>query len=115
MQKKIEELNHSWKWLQGVPRSSVRHIGAVSTQMERNDRPMPEYWFASRRRYFTKHHGPAYAAVCDALWIAGFSLSRVKLRLQGRTDDAKPHMLRDFIRYNLPRSLGLRTPKPSSI
>jgi N-acetylglucosaminyl-diphospho-decaprenol L-rhamnosyltransferase len=91
-----------------VPQSSVRHIGAVSTQMERNDRPMPEYWFASRRRYFTKHHGPAYAAICDALWIAGFSLARVKLRLQGRTDDAKPHMLRDFIRYNVPRSLGLR-------
>ena len=90
-----------------VPRSSVRHIGAVSTQMEKNDRPMPEYWFASRRRYFTKHHGPAYAALCDALWITGFSLSRVKLKLQGRSDDAKPHMLRDFIRYNVPRSLGL--------
>ena len=90
-----------------VPASSVRHIGAVSTQMERNDRPMPEYWFASRRRYFTKHHGPAYAALCDAFWITGFSLARIKLKMQGRTDDAKPHMLRDFIRYNVPRSLGL--------
>lgn len=97
-----------------VPRSSVRHIGAVSTQMENNDRPMPEYWFASRRRYFTKHHGSAYAAVCDALWIAGFSLARLKLKLQRRTDDAKPHMLRDFIRYNVPRSLGCAR-KPSSV
>jgi GT2 family glycosyltransferase len=97
-----------------VPQSSVQHIGAVSTQMERNDRPMPEYWFASRRRYFTKHHGPAYAAVCDALWITGFSVARVRLKLQGRTDDAKPHMLRDFIKYNVPRSMGLRSRKPSN-
>jgi N-acetylglucosaminyl-diphospho-decaprenol L-rhamnosyltransferase len=92
-----------------VPQSSVQHIGAVSTQMERNDRPMPEYWFASRRRYFTKHHGPTYAAVCDALWITGFSVARVRLKLRGRTDDAKPHMLRDFIKFNVPRSLGLRS------
>jgi len=91
-----------------VPRSSIRHIGSVSTQMDKKDRPMPEYWFASRRRYFTKHHGAAYTAACDALWIAGFSLGRIKMKLQGRTDNAKPHMLRDFIRYNVPRSLGLR-------
>jgi GT2 family glycosyltransferase len=89
-----------------VPRSAIRHIGSVSTQMHKRDRPMPEYWFASRRRYFTKHHGPAYTALCDALWIAGFSLGRVKRRVRGEQDPSKPRMLRDFIRYNVPRALG---------
>jgi N-acetylglucosaminyl-diphospho-decaprenol L-rhamnosyltransferase len=89
-----------------VPHSAIRHIGSVSTHMNKNDRPMPEYWFASRRRYFTKHHGHAYAALCDALWIAGFSLARLKRRITGEEDRSKPRMLRDFIRYNVPRSIG---------
>ena len=93
-----------------VPRSAIRHIGSVSTQMHKNDRPMPEYWFASRRRYFTKHHGAAYTALCDALWIAGSSLARVKRQIQGEKDPSKPRMLRDFIRYNVPRSLGRSLP-----
>jgi N-acetylglucosaminyl-diphospho-decaprenol L-rhamnosyltransferase len=89
-----------------VASSKISHIGSVSTGMGDVRRPMPAYWFESRRRYFRKHHGPLYLAACDVLWTVGFSLWRLRRRIQRKPDADKPHMLRDFIRYNFPRSFA---------
>ena len=94
-----------------VAESKIRHIGSVSTGMGDVHRPMPAYWFASRRRYFQKHHGRAYVAACDVLFTIGFSLWRVRRKIQGKPDTDKPHMLRDFIRYNFPRWLAREEPR----
>jgi GT2 family glycosyltransferase len=89
-----------------VATSTISHIGSVSTGMQDFKKPMPNYWFASRRRYYEKHHGRAYLAACDVLWTSGFALWRLRRRLQRKPDADRPHMLRDFIRYNFPRSFG---------
>jgi N-acetylglucosaminyl-diphospho-decaprenol L-rhamnosyltransferase len=67
---------------------------------------MPEYWFASRRRYFAKHHGRPYLAACDVVWTTAFALWRARRRIQKKPDQDRPRMLRDFVRYNFPRSFA---------
>jgi len=89
-----------------VASSSISHVGSVSTGMQDVARPMPEYWFASRRRYFAKHHGKAYLAACDVVWATSFALWRARRRLQRKPDPDRPQMLRDFVRYNFPRSFA---------
>jgi N-acetylglucosaminyl-diphospho-decaprenol L-rhamnosyltransferase len=89
-----------------VASSSISHVGSVSTGMQDVARPMPEYWFASRRRYFAKHHGKAYLAACDLVWAASFAVWRARRRLQHKPDADRPGMLRDFVRYNFPRSFA---------
>jgi GT2 family glycosyltransferase len=87
-----------------VPESRVVHLEGQSTgitgashvpQVRR-----PRYWFASRRRYFEKHHGLAYALLADVLWAMGFALWRVRRVLQGKPDNDPPHMLVDFLRFS---------------
>jgi N-acetylglucosaminyl-diphospho-decaprenol L-rhamnosyltransferase len=79
-----------------VANAPITHIGAVSTGMGDHSRPMPSYWFASRRRYFRKHHGVAYAALCDLARFGGMLIWHAKERVAGRTGKTRPHLLRDF-------------------
>ena len=84
-----------------VPESSVAHIGSVSTGMKDTKRRTPSYWFASRRHYFLKNHGRRYLWAANAAFVVGFSLWRVRRRVQGKPDPDRPSFLSDFIRYNL--------------
>jgi GT2 family glycosyltransferase len=93
-----------------VASSTISHVGSVSTGMQDVQRPMPEYWFASRRRYFQKHRGSAYLAACDLVWTTGFSLWRIRRKIQRKSDTDRPGMLRDFVRYNFPRSFAGKRP-----
>jgi len=79
-----------------VADAPITHIGAASTGMMDETRPMPSYWFHSRLRYLRKHHGIAYAAGCDLARVLGMLAWRTKERALGRPGKWRPHLLRDF-------------------
>jgi hypothetical protein len=83
-----------------VPRSRIVHLGGQSTGVYDLSKPMPPYWFESRRRYLRKHHGRLYLLAANVIWLTGFSLWRVRRRLQNKPETDKPRMLSDFIRLS---------------
>jgi N-acetylglucosaminyl-diphospho-decaprenol L-rhamnosyltransferase len=83
-----------------VPQARCVHIGSVSTGMKQWPR-MPAYWFDSRRRYFSKNHGRAYAALAWAARLAGGGLHRLRCTLTGRPPQDPPHFLGDLARHGL--------------
>lgn len=86
-----------------VPESRVVHLISRSTGIEEPLQPrrVPDYWFASRQRYYAKHHRPLDAWCASLAWAAGFALWRVKRRLTGQADPDPPRLLRDFVRHTL--------------
>jgi N-acetylglucosaminyl-diphospho-decaprenol L-rhamnosyltransferase len=64
----------------------------------------PAYWFESRRRYFTKQHGRAYAMLADWARITGCTLCRLRRRLQRKPDSDPPLFLSDLIRHSKRRA-----------
>ncbi len=83
-----------------VPDSRIFHIVGASTGVTlgtaRRVNRLPPYWFYSRRRYFVKNFGPAYALVADTLHLLGYSLWSVRRVIQRKPDQDPPHYLRDF-------------------
>jgi N-acetylglucosaminyl-diphospho-decaprenol L-rhamnosyltransferase len=62
-----------------APDSRVMHIGGAATGVISTMRkPMPSYWFKSRRRFFTRAYGPKRAWLASAAWLAGDSLWRLR-------------------------------------
>ena len=84
------------------PSSRVVHLGGQSTGVDPTDtsRVPPAYVFESRRRYFVKNHGRAYAAIADINWIAGHLLWRVRARLGHPSRRAAPGLLRAFLKHS---------------
>jgi len=83
-----------------VPQSRVVHLVGQSsgvTDTKRPPRRVPGYWFDSRRRYFLKNHGWAYAAIADAVWVFGFALWRLRRVIQRKPDLDPPKLLNDFL------------------
>jgi N-acetylglucosaminyl-diphospho-decaprenol L-rhamnosyltransferase len=88
-----------------VPESRVVHLEGASTGLSgRNRKRLPPYLFQARRRFFLKHHGAAFTAAADALFLAGFALWRVRRRLQGRPDPDPERMLGDAFRHSVFRT-----------
>lgn len=83
-----------------VPGAGVSHVGSVATGMSDTTRRMPDYWFESRHRYFVKHHGVAYAAMCDAAFVLGRGVFRLKQSAKGQKPQGRPEFDRDFIRHS---------------
>jgi N-acetylglucosaminyl-diphospho-decaprenol L-rhamnosyltransferase len=84
-----------------VDDAPITHVGSLSTGMADQTRRMPRYWFESRRRYFVKHHGRAYAALCDVAWLLGHAIYQAKAALQPGSSPTRPHLGRDFARFSL--------------
>ena len=87
-----------------VPSSRIVHLGGMSTGVDQKGaqpKRKPAYWFQSRRRHFLKNYGPLYAALCDAAFLVGFSLWRVRRMIQRKPDLDPPHMLWDFFRHSV--------------
>ncbi len=82
-----------------VPASRVVHLEGQSTGATganaRRQRT-PDYWFASRRRYFRKHHGPGYEFLANLAFAGSRALWRMRKWLQFKEDQDPPHHLRDF-------------------
>jgi N-acetylglucosaminyl-diphospho-decaprenol L-rhamnosyltransferase len=83
-----------------VMESRVAHIGSVSTGMKNKSRPMPRYWFDSRRHYFTKNHGAAYTWAANVAHAAGLLTFKARAGLQKKPDPDPVNFLQDFARYN---------------
>jgi GT2 family glycosyltransferase len=86
-----------------VPASRIIHYcgqasGITGTQAHK--KRVPGYWYASRRRYFEKHHGRMYAAAADAAWLAGSITRRCRRALLHRPSQDPPKQLRDFLRWS---------------
>jgi GT2 family glycosyltransferase len=85
-----------------VPESHITHLEGAATGIAFGSlKRRPPYWFQARRRYFLKHHGAAYAAIADASWITGYSLWRLRRRIQRKPDLDPPHLLADFVRESV--------------
>lgn len=83
-----------------VPDAVIMHIAGQSTGVTGADagkRRLPGYWFESRRRYFVKNHGRAYAVLADAAWLTGHLLWRARRWLQSLDDPDPPYLVRDFL------------------
>ncbi|MCA9654214.1 MAG: amino acid adenylation domain-containing protein [Myxococcales bacterium] len=84
-----------------VPASRVVHIAGSSTGMSswlHGTGRIPKYFFDSRRRYFLKNHGLAYATMTDLARLSGLGTSWVvgRLRLEDRPRPSR--LLRDSLR-----------------
>ncbi|MEW6514348.1 MAG: glycosyltransferase family 2 protein [Pseudomonadota bacterium] len=62
--------NAGWQvWY--VPESRVLHLEGAATGIRTAAKRRPAYWYASRRRFFVKHHGLAGLLLADLLWAIG--------------------------------------------
>lgn len=83
-----------------VRESSVTHIGSVSTGMK-DWRTVPDYWYESRRHYFEKTHGRAYARLATLAHVAGGCLHRLRCALSGRKPADPPGFLRKLLSHDI--------------
>ena len=87
-----------------VPDSCIHHvIGAATgfTPPGSRQKRRPAYWFQSRRRYFLKNFGAAYALAADLLHLAGYLVWRARVKLEGKPDLDPPHYLGDFLSHSV--------------
>jgi N-acetylglucosaminyl-diphospho-decaprenol L-rhamnosyltransferase len=87
-----------------VPASRVIHlVGQASgvTDPKQTHRRRPAYWFESRRRYFLRNHGWAYAVLADVAFAICFVAWRVRRAIQRKPDRDPPKLLGDFMRHSV--------------
>jgi N-acetylglucosaminyl-diphospho-decaprenol L-rhamnosyltransferase len=84
-----------------VREASVEHEVGVATGIKDTARRTPPYWFQSRRYYFLKQGGRGELWLANLAWVAGFSLWRLRRRVQGKPDRDPPKMLADFVKHTL--------------
>ena len=85
-----------------MPEAVVLHLAGQSTGLtgaRAQIRRVPGYWFASRRRYFEKNHGRAYAATADLVWLAGHMLGEIR-RIWSGGERGPPKLVADFVRHS---------------
>ncbi|WP_300551138.1 glycosyltransferase family 2 protein [Roseovarius sp.] len=88
-----------------VRQSEVKHIGSVSTGMKTWAR-VPDYWFASRRHYFVKNHGRAYAVAATLAHLGGGMLGQVWRAVRRRPTTDPQHFLRSLMQSDTRAALG---------
>jgi len=87
-----------------VPESRVVHLTGRTTGVTdpaRRPGRLPEYWFESRQRYFSKNHGPLTALLANAARTLGLATYRARSLLQRKPPTDPPRLLWDFIRFNV--------------
>lgn len=95
-----------------VPQSRMTHIAGQSTGVtgqQEGLRRRPQYWFDSRRRYWVKNHGRAYAAATDVLWALAYGSWWLRNLVQRKPSDNPPHFFRDVLRNSALFHAGLPT------
>jgi len=86
-----------------VVESRIMHIGSVSTGMKDWQR-VPDYWFRSRRHYFEKNHGRAYALLATAAHLTGIAIFSLRVLAGRRKRHWPPYFLRDLVKHSLMRA-----------
>jgi len=82
-----------------VPQSRVMHISGKSTGLSGANRQLkriPNFWYASRCRYWVKNYGLAYARAADLAFISGMLFYTLRRWLLRREDEDPPQMFSDF-------------------
>jgi GT2 family glycosyltransferase len=82
-----------------VPASRVMHIEGAATGFTLEEVTKPRrarYWFESRHRFFLKNYGPVKTVLADTAHMLGYSLWRIRRRIQNKPDYDPPHYLKDF-------------------
>jgi N-acetylglucosaminyl-diphospho-decaprenol L-rhamnosyltransferase len=105
----LRAARHGWEtWFE--PGSRVVHLAGQSTGFDpaAPGRRVPAYVLESRRRYFVKNHGAAYASLADLAWVTGHLAWRARMTLERRPTEVEPGFLRDFLR----QSIVLRRGRP---
>lgn len=85
-----------------VPASRVMHIRGQSTGvtvLDQKPRRLPRYWFESRRHFYVKNYGLAYAAMADLASIGGNGIGVLKRAL--KREPSTPHLVRDLVRESV--------------
>jgi N-acetylglucosaminyl-diphospho-decaprenol L-rhamnosyltransferase len=84
-----------------VPASRVVHLVGRSTGVNATPRRLPPYLLEARRRYFLKHHSPAYAAMVDGAMIIGQLFSLARPLFTRKNSERTPHLLWDSFRHSV--------------
>mgnify|MGYP000085044020 FL=1 len=97
-----------------VPQSRIVHLVGCSTGVTKHRAPSrrPRYWFASRDRFFSQHHGRRYARWANIAWIAGHLVFRLRLLVGRKMFPGPPHLLADFLLHSLVIRSGHRETPP---
>ncbi|NJL30319.1 MAG: glycosyltransferase family 2 protein [Phycisphaerales bacterium] len=85
-----------------VPAARVVHLVGQSSGVKQNQdnlKPLPRYWFDSRRRYFQKNHGRGYALITELAWMIGHLTWCLRSRLQRKSSRPTPGRVRDSLRF----------------
>lgn len=94
-----------------VAEAEVTHIEGAATQVRSSDTThprRPDYWYDSRRLYFQKNHGRAYALATALLVAGGGTLHHVIAAARRRPSSLPESFQRDYRRRVLLPLLGLK-------
>lgn len=96
---------HGWS-VRHVPESRVAHIGGVTTGVNLSGGGatlprLPRYWFESRRRLWTRMHGPRGPVLASSLWLTGNCISMLRRLLPRRRAGWISHAGRDMLGYGI--------------
>lgn len=84
------------------PASRVVHLVAQSTGVTYGpNKPLPSYWFDSRRRYFLKNHGRMYMFAVDCVWFAGRFLWEVRRFIERKPQLGPASIIRHYARNSV--------------
>jgi N-acetylglucosaminyl-diphospho-decaprenol L-rhamnosyltransferase len=86
-----------------LPHARVIHVGGAATGILHDNhetRRRPRYWFDSRRRYFRKHYGWAYAAATDAASVLSLLSWKCRRVVQRKPATDPPWYLFDLCRHS---------------
>lgn len=83
-----------------VVESEVAHIGSATTGYQDKSKPMPHWWFDSRRHYFLKNHGKSFTWAANLISTVGMASYKARAKIQGKEDPYRLNFFSDFVRYN---------------
>jgi GT2 family glycosyltransferase len=86
-----------------VPASRVVHLVGQSsgvTDIKQSRKRRPQYWFASRKRFFTNNFGPVRTFLANLAWAGAFATYRLRRVIQRKPDQDPAGLWWDFVRYN---------------
>jgi GT2 family glycosyltransferase len=89
--------------VKACPNSKIFHISGASTGINtKNTKPKrrPDYWFESRRHFYTKNFGRGYFTLADILFLISHSLWLARCKLQGKDSNTPPYLAKDIIRHS---------------
>jgi GT2 family glycosyltransferase len=91
------------------PSSQVFHISGASTGINnRQSKPrrQPDYWFESRRYFYTSNFGTGYFMLVDTVFLISHLFWKLRSKLQRKPDSAIPYLARDTIKHSAFNILG---------